>query len=157
MAAGIFVQNIALGKIKYYAELPAANDALILVFLKLTGLEADGTLRDYDTLGAMLAAANDECDFTGYSRKTIAGVSPTVDDGTNTMNVDGTDPTSYTNSGGAAQVAGACFVCYDPDTTGGTDADIIPLGQILENNVSFDVGSPQSFAFDPLGFLAAQG
>lgn len=157
MAAGIFVQNIALGKIKYYAELPAANDALILVFLKLTGLEADATLRDYDTLAAMLAATNDECDFTGYSRKVIANVTATVDDGTNTMNANGDDPTSLTNTGGAAQTAGACFVCYDPDTTGGDDTTIIPLGQILENNVSFDIGSPQTFAFDPLGFLAAQG
>jgi hypothetical protein len=155
--SGIFVQNIALGKIKYYAELPNAADALLLVFLKATGLEADATLRDYDTLAAMLAASNDECDFPGYSRLVIANVTASVDDATNTMNANGDDPASLTNTGGAAQIAGACFVCYDPATGTGTDADIIPLGQILENPVSFDVGSPQSFAFDPLGFLAAQG
>lgn len=121
------VMNIAKGKVKYYAELPAANDALLVVLLKATGLEADDTLNNYDDLAALLAAANDECDFTNYSRKTLASVSVTVDDTNNRLDIDAADFT-YTAAGGATNnTIGKALVCYDPDTTGGTDSSIVPL------------------------------
>ncbi|HEY9337895.1 MAG TPA: hypothetical protein VIQ79_25860 [Kribbella sp.] len=140
MATNPFVFNIAKGKIAYYAGLPATNDALVLVWAKNTGLEADGTLKDYDSLAALLAAANDECDFTGYARRTLSSVTVTVDDSGDKVVIDCADPASYTNTG-SAQVAGAAIVCYDPDTTGGTDADLIPLFQTLGGatpTISFD-------------------
>lgn len=119
--------NIAKGKVKYYAELPAANDALIVVLLKATGLEADDTLNNYDDLAALLAAANDECDFTNYSRKTLASVTNTVDDTNNWLDTDAADFT-YTAAGGATNnTIGKALICYDPDTTGGTDSSIVPL------------------------------
>lgn len=122
-----FVFNIALGKIAYYAGLPATNDALVVVLLKSTGLEADGTLRDYDDLAALLAAANDEADATNYARKVITSVSVTVDDTNNRVDLDFADQT-FTALGGATNNAlGKALVCYDPDTTGGTDSSIIPL------------------------------
>ena len=46
--------------------------------LKLAGVESDATLKDYALLSTLLAAANDECDFTGYSRKTLASVTSTA-------------------------------------------------------------------------------
>jgi hypothetical protein len=153
MATDPFVFNVALGKHAYYATLPGANDALILVWLKNTGLESDATLADYDSLAAILAAANDECDFTGYTRRTLAGVTSTVNDTTNKAIVDATDPASYTNTG-TAQVSGAAIVCYDPDTTGGTDADIIPLYQNLGGDtptVSFDQNVLINCAFAATG------
>jgi hypothetical protein len=52
-----FVFNIAKGKVAYYATLPAANDALIVIPIESSGVESDATLRDYDTVSALLAAA----------------------------------------------------------------------------------------------------
>lgn len=126
MADGVF--NIAKGKIAYYAGLPATNDALIVVLLKATGLEADGTLVDHDDLAALLAAANDEADATNYARKTVtASVTVTVDDTNNRVDIDLPDQV-WTNLGGATNNSIAkLLVCYDPDTTGGTDSSIIPL------------------------------
>ena len=125
MADQIF--NIAKGKFAYYAELGQANDALIVVLLKSAGVEADDTLNNYDTLSALLAAANDEADFTNYARKTAANVTVTVDDTNNRVDVD-FDDLVYTNAGGATNnTIAKLLVCVDLDTTSGTDANIIPL------------------------------
>lgn len=125
MADGVF--NISKGKAGYYATLPAANDALIVVLIKSTGLEADDTLNNYDDLAALLAAANDEADFTNYARKAITSVTNTVDDTNNRLDSDFADQT-WTAAGGAANnTLGKLLVCYDPDTTAGTDSSIIPL------------------------------
>jgi hypothetical protein len=125
VADGVF--NIAKGKAGYYATLPAANDALIVVLIKATGLEADDTLNNYDDLAALLAAANDEADFTNYARKTITSVTNTVDDTNNRLDSDFADQT-WTAAGGASNnTLGKLLVCYDPDTTAGTDSTVIPL------------------------------
>lgn len=125
MADGIF--NIAKGKISYYATLPAANDALIVVLLKATGLEADDVLNNYDDLAALLGASNDECDFTNYARKTLGSVTVTVNDTSNLVDLDAADFT-YVSAGGATNNGvGKLLICYDPDTTGGTDSSIIPV------------------------------
>ena len=127
MAGADFVFNIAKGKIAYYAGLPAANDALILVLFKASGLASDATLRDLDTLSAIKAVAT-EADFTNYPRKTLASVTVTVDDTNDRVNIDCTDPV-YTSAGGATNnTMGKAVICYDPDTTTGTDADLVPLG-----------------------------
>jgi hypothetical protein len=124
---GDVVANIALGKVKYYAELPATNDALILVLLKSSGLEADATLRDYDDLAALLAGTNDEADFTNYARKSITSATITVDDTNNRVDIDIADQV-YTAAGGATNnTLGKALLCYDPDTTAGTDSSIVPL------------------------------
>lgn len=155
MATGAFTFNIAKGKVNRYADLPGTNDALILVLLQTTGLESDATLQDYDTLSAILAAANDECTFTGYARRTLAGVSVAPDDSANTQSFDATDPASWTNTGGSAQGAGAAIVCYDPDTTTGTDADLVPLVQLMAGTVTFDVGVAVSPVFNAAGLFTA--
>lgn len=125
MANGVF--NIARGRAGYYSSLPAANDALIVVLLKSSGLEADDTLNNYDDLAALLAAANDEADFTNYARKSLTSATLTVDDTNNRLDVDIADQT-WTSAGGASNnTLGKLLVCYDPDTTGGTDSTVIPL------------------------------
>ena len=127
MAGSNVVFNIARGKLGYYAELPGTNDALIAVLLKSSGLEDDATLVDHDTLSSLLAGTSDECDFTNYARQTLSGVTSTVDDSSNVLDID-SDNISWATAGGAANnTIGKLVVCYDPDTTGGTDADIIPL------------------------------
>lgn len=152
MADGIF--NIAKGKIKYYAELPATNDALVFVLLKASGLEADDTLNNYDDLGALLAAANDECDFTGYARRSWTTATITVDDTNNRLDIDITDPASWTNTGGSAQAAGKALLCYDGDTTAGTDANITPLAY-FDCVLTFDVGVATSVAINAAGAMRA--
>lgn len=117
------VFNVALGKVKYYAELPATNDALIIVPIEATGLEADATIRDYDDLAALLAGTSNE--QTTVGRKTVnSGLTLTVDDTGNTFTLD-IPSQSYTSPTGNA--IGAFIVCYDPDTTTGTDSTLVPL------------------------------
>lgn len=117
-----FVFNIAKGKVKYYAELPATNDALIIVPIEATGVEVDDTLNNYDDLLALLAASNNEQATMG--RKTVATATVTVDDTNNRVDIDIADQTWTAATGNAVS---DLLVCYDPDTTGGTDSSVIPL------------------------------
>jgi hypothetical protein len=149
-----FVFNIAKGKVARYADLPDANDALIVVILKLAGVESDATLKDYDNLSVILAAANDECDFTGYSRKTLASVTSTVDDTNDRMDTDAADPSAYTNSGGSSQAASKLLVVWDGDTTGGSDTNIVPL-TAHDCAITFDIGVATTIAFATAGFFRA--
>lgn len=115
--------NIALGRVASLAALTGgANDALIMVPLESSGLVADSTMRDYDTLSDLLAGASNE--QTTVGRKTLGSVSVTVNDTDNRVDIDCADVTWTAPTGNAI---GAVVICYDPDTTGGTDADLIPL------------------------------
>lgn len=117
-----WVANVSKGRFAYYATLPATNDALIIVPLEAAGLEVDATLKDYDNLALLLAGTTNE--QTTMGRKTATGVTVTVNDTTDLVDVDMADVVWLAATGNAL---GALLVCYDPDTTGGTDADIIPL------------------------------
>ncbi|MEK9524026.1 hypothetical protein MIU24_32335 [Streptomyces venezuelae] len=116
------VFNQALGRVAGLAALPAANDVLVAVPLEATGLVNDATMRDYDDLASLLAGASNE--QTTMGRKTLTGVTVTVDDTNDRVNVDCADITWTAATGNAV---GAVVICYDPDTTSGTDADLIPL------------------------------
>lgn len=117
-----FVFNIAKGKAAYYATLPAANDALIVIPIEASGVESDATLQDYDDVAALLAAANNEQSTMG--RKTITSVTVTVDDTNNRVDVDIAD---ITWTGATGNAISDLLIAYDPDTTGGTDSSLIPL------------------------------
>lgn len=125
MADGVF--NISKGKAGYLATLPAANDALVVVLVKSTGLEADDTLNNYADLATLLAASNDEADFTNYARKTITSVTNTVDNTGNKLDSDFADQTWTAAGGTTNNTLGKLLVCYDPDTTTGTDSTVVPL------------------------------
>ena len=116
------IPNIAKGKWAYYAGLPAANDALVWVLF--SGTETDDNIRDADHLTALIATALDEATFAGYARVTGAGAAVSVDDANNWTLADLNDPTWSPTS---AQALTRIGLFYDPDTTGGTDADLIPL------------------------------
>lgn len=116
------VFNIAKGKIAYYAGLPASNDALIVVPIETTGIVTDATFVDYDNLSLLLAGASNE--QTTMGRKTAASVTVTVDDTNDRVDVDIADVVWTAATGNAIS---ALVICYDPDTTTGTDADLIPL------------------------------
>lgn len=144
------VFNISLGRAAYYSTLPAANDALIVVPIETSGIEADGTLRDYDDLAALLAAANNE--QTTMGRKTVTSVTVTIDDTLNRQDVDFADQTW---TGATGNAISALLICYDPDTTGGTDADIIPMTK--HDYVSTPDGSDLTAQLAASGFYRAQG
>lgn len=116
------VFNIAKGRAGYLATLPATNDALIAVPIEATGIVSDATMVDYADLGTLLAGASNE--QTTMGRKTLASVTSAVDNTNDKWVVDAADVTWTAATGNAIA---AVVICYDPDTTGGTDADLIPL------------------------------
>ena len=132
MADGVF--NISKGRVAEFHERVNNNDptnsALIVVLLASTGLEADATLKDYDTLGAILAAANDEATNTGYARKTLTDAdiaAITTNDTSDRNEADIADQTWTSVSNDGTGAIGKLLICYDSDTTGGADTAIIPL------------------------------
>ena len=116
------VFNTSLGRVASLAALPAANDALIVVPIETSGIVSDATMRDYDTLSDLLAGASNE--QTSMGRKTVTSVNVTVNDTNDRVEVDIVDQTWTAATGNAIS---AVVICYDPDTTTGTDADLIPL------------------------------
>lgn len=125
------VFNVAKGRVvelhNRVANNDPANSGLVLVLFKASGLVADATMVDYDTLAAVTAGASVEADDASYSRAVLtdADVSVgTVDDSNDEYYVDLADEVWSSLDG---DEIGAMLVCYDPDTTAGTDANIVPL------------------------------
>lgn len=117
------MNNIALGEVKKYWKLDGgANDAIIVVPFETTGLEADATIRDYDNLSLLLAGTTNE--QTTMGRKTVTSPVITVDDTNNRVDIDCAD---IVWTGATGNAISALQFVYDPDTTVGTDADLIPL------------------------------
>lgn len=104
------------------------NSVLILVLLKAA--ESDAGIRDRATLGQILANGSTEADFTNYARKVMTDAAinlAAVDNANDRVDCDFPDQT-WTQAGGAVNNnLVAAVLCYDPDSTGGTDADLIPL------------------------------
>ena len=124
------VFNIAKGRvIELYNRVESndpANSALILVPIETTALEADATLIDVDTLTALLAGTTNEQTTMGRKTLTDADLAalPAPTDGSDYYEISLPTVTWTAATGNAiSKIA----VCYDSDTTGGTDANIIPL------------------------------
>lgn len=124
------VFNIAKGRVaELYARVKSndpANSALILVPIETSGLESDATLIDVDTLTALIAGTTNE--QTTMGRKTLTDAElaavPAPNDGSDYNELSLPTVTWTAASGNAiSKIA----VCYDSDTTGGTDANIVPL------------------------------
>jgi hypothetical protein len=118
------VFNVALGRVAYYASLPAANDGLIAVPIETTGIVGDATMRDYDDLATLLAGASNE--QTTMGRKTLTGVTVTVDDTNDRVAVDSAD---IVWTGVTGNPISALVICYVPDNTAPSDATTIPLAK----------------------------
>lgn len=104
-----------------------ANSALVVVVLASSGLETDATLKDKDTLADVLSGTTNEATNTGYARKTITDSTLTAyspDDTNDLLYLDMPDQTW--TSVAAGDVWAKLLVCYDSDTTGGTDANVVP-------------------------------
>jgi hypothetical protein len=126
-----FVFNIAKGRVvEFYNRAEnndPANSAIILVPCSASDTEANA--QDADDLTAALATAINEQAAGGWVRKTLESVQlaalPAPDDTNNRYDVSvpqvtWTAPTAGNNTTGL-------LICYDSDTTAGTDANIIPL------------------------------
>lgn len=124
------VFNISKGRVvEFYNRVKAndpANSALILVPIETAGLEADSVLRDVDTLTALVAGATNEQTTMGRKTLTDADLAalPAPDDSSDFYEVSLPAVTWTAPTGNAiSKIA----VCYDADTTSGTDASITPL------------------------------
>lgn len=143
-----FVFNIAKGRVAYYATLPAAADALVVVLLEAGGLEADATLKDYTSLAALLAGSSNE--QTTMGRKTATGVTVNVDNITDRVDVDIADITWTAATGSPT---GKLLVCYDADTASGTDSNLIPL--TAHDFAESPTGTDIVAQIDPSGIFGA--
>lgn len=133
MSGSDFMFDQMKGQFAYYFGLPAANDAIIVVLLKAAGLEADSTMKRRTTLSDVLTGSGSpstEANFTGtpnYARKSVtASVTVTIDNTANDWVTVSMPSQTWTAAGGAQGIA-KLLVCYDGDTTGGTDANITPI------------------------------
>ena len=130
----VLVFNIAKGAVNAYHDRvndnDPANSALVIVLLKTT--PSDAALLDFDTLADILAGGGVEADFTNYARKVLTDadiVAAAADDANDRKEADIPDQT-WAAAGGISSgnnTLAKLLGCYDPDTTGGTDATIVPL------------------------------
>lgn len=129
---GNFVFNCSKGRVaEMYNRVDTndpANSALVVVGLATSGLESDATLIDLDTLAAVVAGATNEVTNTNYARKVLtdSDLSAMAPDDTNDwMQI------AIPNQTWSAVASGdgwsKLLVCYDGDTTGGSDSNVIPL------------------------------
>ncbi len=90
------------------------------------GATSDATLRDLDTLSAVLGVVTERT-TGGWSRKTLTDsdlAALTVDDGNDRMPA---AIPAVTWTGVSAGAVTDVVICYDGDTTTGNDTNIIPL------------------------------
>lgn len=127
-----FQFNVSLGReVELYNRVDSndpANSALILVVLAEAGLETDAVLKDKDDLAAVLAGTTNEVTNTNYARKTLTDTeltAYTVDDTNDRILL--SLPSQTFTSIAAGNAWRKALVCYDSDTTAGTDANIIPI------------------------------
>lgn len=127
-----FVFNIAKGRVaELYNRVDVSdptNAVLVIVVLATSGLESDATLIDKDTLADVVSGATNEVTNSGYARKVLsdADISAFAADDTNDR-VDLDIPDQTWTAVAAGDGWSKLLVCYDPDSTGGADSDIIPL------------------------------
>jgi len=123
------VFNIAKGRVAELFNRVDSNDpsnSAIVVIPLDRGATTDATFRDLDTGAAVIAAATERT-TGGWSRKTL------TDADLSALSVDDTNdrmPATIPAITWAGVTAGAVtdlLFCYDSDTTGGSDSNLIPL------------------------------
>jgi len=155
-----FVFNIAKGRAVELYNRVKSNDpstsAFVIVLLAASGLESDATLMDYDSLAAILAAANDELTNVGYARVVLTDTElaalPAPDDANNRYDIDIPDP-SWPSIAASPGGSGKLLVCYDANTGSGSDSDILPVSA-HDFVVTFD-GNTVDGNVNIAGFLRA--
>ncbi|RMH12123.1 MAG: hypothetical protein D6698_15590 [Gammaproteobacteria bacterium] len=106
-----------------------ANAGIVIVAINST--DTVESIKDADTLAAILALAGtaEVSGGSGYARKVLSGVELNAlvrDNVGNTQSAGFANDQIWTAVSGTTNWTHLVF-CYDPDTTAGTDADLIPL------------------------------
>lgn len=128
-----FIYNVALGRGHEFAQRVESGDPTDarLLMVALVTTETDATLKDLDTLAAVLANGNTaEATNTNYARKTLtdSDVTITIDDSGNAVQVDIPDQTWSAVASGDNWTD--LVICYIPDgVTPGADSTAIPISQ----------------------------
>lgn len=125
------VYNIAKGKVAELVDRVEQNDPTnsAIIVVPVSSTATDAVMKDYDTLSAVLGDANtSEVTDGTWARKTLTDAdlssAVAVDDTNDRM--DAALP-AYTWTALTGTAATHLVICYDGDTTAGTDANIIPL------------------------------
>lgn len=125
--------NITLGReVELYNRVNDSDptNAVLVAVVLASPAEALSVLKTYDTLAALLAA-NPEVTNTNYARIVLddTDLAPyTVDDTNHVIPL--VLPLLLWDTGGGPDAGDAwdyVVVCYDPDSTGGTDSAIVPV------------------------------
>lgn len=124
--------NIAKGRVAELYNRVDSNDptnsALIVLVLATAGIESDATLRDLDTVTALVAGTTNEVTNSGYARKVLTDadlVAFAPDDTNDRVDLDIADQTWTAVAAGDGWQD--VVIAYDNDTTAGTDANIVPM------------------------------
>ncbi|MCP4256868.1 MAG: hypothetical protein GY774_04975 [Planctomycetes bacterium] len=125
------VFNISLGRaVELYNRVSTndpANSAIVIIAIETTA--TDLTLKRLDTLALVLADADTaEVTNTNYERKVLTDADITAfmpDDVNDTVELDLPDQTWIAVADGDSW--SDLIIAYDPDVTGGTDADVVPM------------------------------
>lgn len=151
--------NIALGRtVEFYVRVDGndpANSALVVLVLATAGIESDATLKDVDTVAALVAGTTNEVTNAGYARKVLTDADLTAfapDDTNNRVDLDIPDQTWTGVAAGDGW--NDVVIAYDSDTTGGTDAGIIPC--TMHDFVVTPDGSDITVQIAAAGFLRVQ-
>lgn len=116
-----------------------ANSALIMMVLESGSANGVNGLVDFDTFAAILAGGYTEVGNANYARKALvaADLAAWTPDDTNNRVLLTLPLQTFTNIG-AGDVWDLVIVGYDNDTTGGTDANIVPItgGEVRENGTA---------------------
>jgi hypothetical protein len=122
------VFNIAKGRVAELHERVNNNDpstsGLILVPIETSGIVADATMVDYDTLALLLAGASNEQTTMGRKTFTDADLAAITTNDTSDRNECALPTVTYTAASGNA--ISAFVLCYAPDTAG-ADSTLIPM------------------------------
>lgn len=106
------------------------TNAVFRLVVLAQGGDSLNTLRDYDTLAAVLAGPSAEVTNAGYSRISFDNTdlsAYTVDDTNNQIMLELGLATFGSPDIAAGDIWDIGLVCYDSDSTGGTDANIVPV------------------------------
>jgi hypothetical protein len=124
-----FMCNIAKGRlVEFYNRVEnndPANSAFIVVPIEFAGVESDATLMDKDTLADFLSGTTNEQTTMGRKVLTDADLAalPAPDDVNDRYSI---NLPNVVWSAATGNRISDLLICYDPDTTSGTDANIIP-------------------------------
>lgn len=127
------VFNISKGRVAELYNRVDSNDptnSVLVVVAINAGTTTDAAFRDFDTLAQCLPGGGGAAEVTnsGYARKVLTDtdiVAMTPDDVNDRMDIAIADQTWAAVAAGTAWTD--LLICYDADSTTGTDANIVPL------------------------------